>query len=84
MASPACRRRPAAAKAKEEEEYDEDDSDDDEPRGGGGPCNLAIFVALLVAVALACGGLAMLNVRQAQGQWPFEAATPEEAVEVLE
>ena len=57
---------------------------DSEPRGGGGPCNLAFFVALLVAVALACGGLAMLNVRQAQGQWPFEAATPEEAVEVLE
>jgi hypothetical protein len=77
------RRRPAAAKAKEEEEYDENDSDDDdEPRGGGGPCSLAFFVALLVAVALACGGLAMLNVRQAHGQWPFDAATPEESVEI--
>ena len=78
------RRRPAAAKAKEEE-YDEDDSDDDdEPRGGGGPCNLAFFVAILVAVALLVGGVAVLNVRQAQGQWPFDAATPEESVEILE
>lgn len=79
------RRRPAAAKAKEEEEYDENDSDDDdEPRGGGGPCNLAFFVAILVAVALLVGGVAVLNVRQAQGQWPFDAATPEESVEILE
>ena len=70
------RRRPAAAKEEEEDDEEEDD-DDDEAVGWRRP----FFVALLVAVALACGGVAVLNVL---GRQSLGAATPEEAVEILE